>query len=277
MIPPIARRFIAGTTADSALDHVRAQNDAGITCLMNKLGEHYHDQQPAREDTQAYQELIKTLAQEDVGASVSVKPSQIGLFIDEETFSTNFANIVETAAAHDIRVWLDMEDHTTTDATIQAYRDNVSTYEEIGICLQANLKRTSSDIQTLAETNGWIRLVKGAYSEPDDIAFSSTEKIDTQYKELLDMLFESYDGRIAAGTHDPAMIEYVHELHETYDRSFQHQMLMGVRMDRQRELAQDYDVAQYVPYGPEWMAYFYRRLREKKENLLFGLRAVLTG
>lgn len=277
MIPPIARRFIAGETAAEALSYVNEQNEDDIHCLMNMLGEHYHEDAPATADTEAYRALIQQISEKDLDASISVKPSQIGLFVDTDTFLSNFASIVDEAAESDVRVWLDMEDHETTDTTIQAYQDNVSSYSNIGICLQANLKRTENDINDLADTEGWIRLVKGAYSEPDDIAYSTSQKIDNHYKTLLTQLFTSFDGQIAVGSHDPAMIDYAHELYENHNRTFEHQMLMGVRMDRQRELAQEYQVAQYIPYGNEWLAYFYRRLREKKGNLLFGLRAALTG
>lgn len=277
MLPPVARRFIAGKTIDRALNHVENQNEQDIHCLLNQLGEHYHDRGPAEEDTETYRELVRQIGEQQVDASISVKPSQIGLFVDEDVFAENFATIVETAADHDVTVWLDMEDHTTTDTTIKAYRRQVGSYSNIGICLQANLERTAADIQTLKKTDGWIRLVKGAYSEPEEIAYQDSERIDENYRDLLKTLFDEHAGDIAVGTHDPAMIEYTHELHEQYDRAFQHQMLMGVRMDRQRELAEQYDVAQYVPYGDAWMAYFYRRMREKKENILFALRAILTG
>jgi len=275
MLPPIASRFVAGETPEEALAYAREQEDAGIRCLLNLLGEHYTDPSDAVADREAYQELIAEIAGRDIDAAVSVKPSQLGLDIDEETFHANMRELMGTAMDHGVTVWIDMEDHTTTDATLAAYREHVAETDTIGICLQANLRRTPDDIQELAGTTGHIRLVKGAYDEPEGVAYRDQADVDEQYRYCLELLFSEFAGSIAVGSHDPAMIEHAGELADQHDRPVQYQLLMGVRTDAQRRLAEDHAVAQYVPYGPDWFAYFYRRLRERKQNVIFALRALV--
>jgi proline dehydrogenase len=172
-------------------------------------------------------------------------------------------------------VWLDMEDHDTTDATLDAYTHHIEEHEKIGVCVQANLKRTPDDLHRLSDHPGKVRLVKGAYDEPADIAHREKSRVDEAYRECLGVMFAEFDGGIAVGSHDPAMVDYAKELHDTHGTDFEIQMLMGVREDAQRDLAEQYDVHQYVPYGDSWLSYFYRRMMERRENLLFGLRALV--
>ncbi|MDY7082234.1 MAG: proline dehydrogenase family protein [Halobacteria archaeon] len=277
MIPPIANRFVAGETPDEALDYASELNDRGMTAILNLLGEHYDEREPADDDADSYLELIDMIAERDVEACISVKPSQIGLFVSEKVFRENFDRIVEKAREDDVFVWLDMEDHTTTDATIDAYLDAVSDYLDVGICLQANLKRTPKDLERVAGTPGKIRLVKGAYDPPEGIGHSDKTRVNAAYRENLEYMFENFDARIAVGTHDMEMVEYADELSDEYDKDFEVQMLMGVRQQLQYDLAGEYEMYQYVPYGGKWMSYFYRRIRERKENLVFAMRAIVSG
>jgi proline dehydrogenase len=148
----------------------------------------------------------------------------------------------------------------------------------MGLCLQANLKRTAADIERLADVPGKIRLVKGAYDEPPDIAYTDKPRVNEAYREYLELAFREFDRGVAVGSHDPEMIAHAADLHAEYGTPYEVQMLMGVREDAQRELADDgVTVYQYVPYGDRWLSYFYRRLMERKENALFALRAILTG
>jgi proline dehydrogenase len=171
-----------------------------------------------------------------------------------------------------------MEDHTTTDATLDAYEEFAREHPDcVGVCLQANLKRTRDDVERLADVPGKIRLVKGAYDEPAEVAYTEKSRVNDAYRELLAYAFEHYDGGVAVGSHDPEMIDYARDLHEEFGTDFEVQMLMGVREDAQSDLAEEYEVWQYVPYGDKWLSYFYRRVMERKENVLFALRAILTG
>jgi proline dehydrogenase len=276
MIPPIASQFVAGETPAEALEHTRSINDDGVGTIINLLGEHYEDPEAAAGDTGTYVRLADDIADAGANACISVKPSQIGLDIDEDVFRENLRTIADHAASEDVFVWIDMEDHTTTDATLNAYEEFVYDHDgNMGVCLQANLHRTRDDLERFAGAPGKIRLVKGAYDEPGSIAYKRKDRIDEAYADLLAYAFEHYEGGIGVGSHDEAMIEHAIELHEEYGTDFEIQMLMGVREDRQRELAPDYPTYQYVPYGQKWLSYFYRRVMERKENLLFAARAVL--
>jgi proline dehydrogenase len=277
MIPPIARRFVAGERPGPAVDRARTLNGDNITAILNLLGEHYEKRPPADADRDAYLDLLDDLAENRVDACISVKPSQIGLDVGVDVFHENFAQIVDHADDRGQFVWLDMEDHTTTDATLDAFEEQAKMSDGgVGVCVQANLRRTSEDLERLAEVPGKIRLVKGAYDEPGDIAYRQSTRVNQSYRELLAYLFEHYeDGQIAVASHDPEMLARAAELHEEFGTEYEVQMLMGVREDKQRELSSELPVYQYVPYGSKWFSYFYRRAIERKENLLFALRAII--
>ena len=278
MIPPIARRFLAGETAGDAMDHARELDAAGVGTIFNRLGEHYEAREPADADAEAYCELLSSIGETDLDACVSVKPSQLGFDVDPAVFRENLTRVVGAAADHDGFVWIDMEDHTTTDATIDAFEAQVRRYPEVGLCLQANLKRTPDDLARLAALPGKVRLVKGAYDEPGEIAYTDKARIDDAYRDLLERAFKTFDGGVAVGSHDPEMIEVAAGLHAEYGTDYEVQMLMGVREDAQRDLAAaGVPVYQYAPYGAQWLSYFYRRVMERKENALFALRAVVNG
>lgn len=279
MIPPVARRFVAGESASSSLDHVADLNRNGVGGILNLLGEHYRTRDAADEDVNEYLDLISLLEKTELTASISVKPSQIGLDAGDEVFEDNLGRILKAADEKNVFVWVDMEDHTTTDVTLDAYTRFTSRYGGgVGLCVQANLKRTAEDLRRLADLPGRVRLVKGAYDEPADIAYQQKEHVNEAYKQNLEYMFQTFDDGIAVGSHDPEMIDYAKELGKRYKTDFEIQMLMGVRTDAQYELAQEgYEVNQYIPYGDKWASYFYRRVRERKENLLFAARAVLTS
>ena len=278
MLPPIADRFVAGESADDVVSHVRALDEAGTGAIVNHLGEHYDDPADARADTEEYLRLLERLPATDPPATISVKPSQLGLGVDEATFRDNLDRIVEAAAEVGVFVWLDMEDHTTTDATLRAYEAIAEAHRDgVGVCLQANLRRTPDDVARLADTSGRIRLVKGAYDEPAELAHRDGAAVDAAYRDLLRRLFAETTVGIAVATHDDGMIDCALELGAEYDRDCEFQMLMGVRERRQRELAATGTVYQYVPYGSAWVSYFYRRVRERRENLRFAFRAIVDS
>lgn len=277
MIPPIASNFVAGESPATALDHVAARNAEGVNVILNLLGEHYDDPSAAASDATAYRALVRDIADSDVDACISVKPSQLGIDIGEDVFTSNYRAVVEAAQDAGVFVWCDMEDADTTDTTLDAFEELAREYEGgVGQCVQSNLKRTSDDLERLADVPGKIRLVKGAYDESPEISYKEKSAVNEQYREDLETLFADYEGKIAVGSHDPQMIEYARDLREEHNREFEIQMLMGVRQDAQRDLAADgEEVWQYAPYGDKWLSYFYRRVRERKENALFAVRAVL--
>ena len=277
MIPPIANDFVAGETPATALAHVDDLNARGVSGILNLLGEHYAERADADADAMAYVGLVETIARRDADACVSVKPSQIGLDVGPDVFRENLARIVEAADAVGTFVWMDMEDHETTDVTLDAFeRHALATDGTVGVCVQANLKRTREDLERLADLPGKVRLVKGAYDEPPSIAYTEKSRVNESYRDCLEFMFEAFDDGVAVGSHDPAMMEVASELYADHGTPYEVQMLMGVRETAQYELAADdgVDVYQYIPYGSKWFSYFYRRIRERKSNVLFALRAI---
>ena len=275
MIPPIASRFVAGETAAEALDRAEALHGRGVGTILNLLGEHYEDREDADADAAAYVRLLEDAGDLDARVRVSVKPSQLGLGIEESLFREHLSEIIESAEPGGL-VWIDMEDHTTTDATLDAFADLAREHPDtVGVCLQANLKRTPDDVRRLADVPGKLRLVKGAYAPPPEHAYRDAEAVNRAYTDLLDLAFREFGGDVAVATHDDRMIDRARELGEEHGVDVEVQMLMGVREEHQYELADEFDVWQYVPYGDRWASYFYRRVAERKENVLFALRAVL--
>jgi proline dehydrogenase len=226
----------------------------------------------------AYVRLLDEFRSRDLRACVSAKPTQLGLGVDEATFRENLERVV-SAASEDGFVWIDMEDPGTTGATVDAFEaESRANPGRVGVCLQANLDRTEADVERLADVPGKVRLVKGAYDPPEDEGVRGAEAVNAAYEARLKQLFATRGGPdqgIAVGTHDPRMIDLARSLSAEYGVDFEVQMLMGVREDAQERLAGELDVWQYVPYGERWFAYFTRRVVERKENVLFALRAVL--
>ncbi|MFC7167307.1 proline dehydrogenase family protein [Halospeciosus flavus] len=277
MIPPIANNFVAGESADGALDHVADRNARGVGGIVNLLGEHYDERPPADADADVYCDLVEKIDARGLDASVSVKPSQIGIDLGDGVFEDNLERIVDAGKDHEVFVWVDMEDHTTTDVTLDAVVENARRYPNgVGVAIQANLRRTEGDLRRLASEPVHVRLVKGAYDEPAEVAYTDKADVNAAYKDDLELLFREFDDGVAVGSHDPEMIDYATDLYEEYGTPFEIQMLMGVRDEAQEELAAEgYEVNQYVPYGGKWFLYFWRRIRERKQNALFALRAVL--
>ncbi|MFB6165260.1 MAG: proline dehydrogenase family protein [Haloarculaceae archaeon] len=277
MIPPIASRFVAGESEARALEHARRLGERDVGAILNLLGEHYDDPADAAADAAAYRQLIDDVATTDLRACVSVKPSQLGLAIGADVFREHLGDVVAHAAARDVFVWIDMEDHDTTDATLDAFEAETTAHDGgVGVCVQANLRRTGADLERLAALPGKVRLVKGAYDEPADLAYQGKARVNEAYREGLRTMFERFDDGIAVGSHDPAMIDLARDLHAEHGTPFEVQMLMGVREDAQTALAHEVPVWQYVPYGSKWLSYFYRRVAERRENRAFALRAIVS-
>lgn len=278
MLPPIARRFVAGESPAAALQHASEVTDDGVGVILNHLGEHYDDPDAVREDAATYRGLIDDVADAGLRTRISVKPSQLGLDVDEALFRETLADVVARGVERDVLVWIDMEDRETTDATLDAYETLAREHDGgVGVCLQANLRRTRDDVERLADVPGRVRFVKGAYDEPAAVAYTDQERVNRELRELLTLAAETFEaGEIALGSHDPSMIDHALSLQERHDRNVELQFLMGVREEAQRDLARrGHDVWQYAPFGSRWKSYFYRRVRERKENLLFVARAIV--
>ena len=277
MIPPVADRFLAGEHPAEALEHARELNERGVGAILNLLGEHYDERGPAEADAASYRRLLDDIARSNLDCCISVKPSQVGLDVGPDVFRKNLGDIAAHADRRGAFVWVDMEDHTTVDTTLDAFCDLVTEHHDMGLCLQANMKRTPDDLDRLAALPGKVRLVKGAYDPPRGVAHREKHRVDEAYRDLLEQAFRSFDEGVAVGSHDPAMIDRARGLHERYGTSYEVQMLMGVREAAQTDLAAEVPVYQYAPYGTKWLSYFYRRVLERKSNALFAARALVNG
>jgi proline dehydrogenase len=272
----IAKRWIAGYTLQDALSAARNANDRKIHALVNRLGEHTPDRKLIQEYVDEYLELIETFQNEKIQATISVKPSQIGLAAETPLYRDNLLKILAKAEDEGQFVWLDMENSPYTKATVDTYRELISTHKGLGMCLQANMKRTESDLKDLLPRGGKIRLVKGAYPENGEVAFKRRSELNANYLRLMRLLFEQ-NGFFAIGTHDEKMISEAKNLADDHKADFEFQLLKGIRDDLKTSLVTDgFRVSEYIPYGPEWYNYSKRRMRERKRNILLLVRSI-TG
>ena len=257
----LAGRWIAGIHANDAIEEAVAFNGKGIKVLLNNLGEGYRAKGRIEATVSEYIYLIDKIAKMKLEVSLSVKPSQLGLLVGEEALRRNYLNIVKHAKEKKIFVWLDMEEHDTVDSTIELYEHSLK-YGNTGICIQSYLKRSMDDEKRLVNENGIIRLVKGAYTEPKGIALQSRAGVTTHFGSMMNYLFENANEFMIA-THDMGMIDRAMRLERTHKKRAMFGMLKGIMNREAARLAdQGEDMGIYIPFGPEWVAYSYRRLTE---------------
>jgi proline dehydrogenase len=277
----VVRRFVAGSSVDDALEVTRELVSQELTVSLDHLGEDTTDSAQAAATRDAYLTLLKALSEAGLAesAEVSVKLSAVGQLLDRDMAVANARSICEAADAAGTTVTLDMEDHTTTDSTLEILRELRRDFPTTGAVLQAYLRRTEADCRELAYEGSRVRLCKGAYSEPEEVAFQSAVDVDKSYVRCLNVLMEG-DGYPMLATHDPRLIAIGAERAKWYDRSqesFEFQLLYGVRPEEQLRLVGDgYTVRVYVPYGTQWYGYLMRRLAERPANVSFFLRAVTS-
>jgi len=276
----LAARFIAGEESDDALRVVRKLNSQGFMVTLDYLGESVREADAAEAACQTYLELLDRLAAEKLNSHVSVKLTQLGLAIDEGLPRRNLGRLAECAARHHNFVRVDMEGSAFTDATLRLFCSVDAPRDVMGIAIQAYLYRSPADVEDLLERGVRIRLVKGAYKEPPDIAFARKREVDQSYTKLAERLVGSGIYH-AIATHDEHIIAGVQRfarLRGIPPESFEFQLLYGIRRQLQRQLVQEgWRVRLYVPYGREWYPYFMRRLAERPANLLFLMRNLLRS
>jgi proline dehydrogenase len=274
-------RFVAGETLDQALVALRALRDAGYRTTVDVLGEAVTSAADAQAAADEYVAALEALAREGLDDNVSLKLSQMGLGLDGSVCRDNVARILTRAAELDAFVRIDMEDHTTTDATLALWRElrplNAGRGDS-GVVMQAALRRTAADVDALIGEQARIRLCKGAYVEPATVAYPDKADVDAAYATLMERLLRdgTYPG---IATHDEKLIAraiaFVREAGIGPER-FEFQMLYGVRRDLQERLIRaGFTVRVHVPFGTQWYPYFMRRLAERPANVAFVLRSVL--
>jgi proline dehydrogenase len=283
MMRPIVNRFVAGDSLDTALSSIRELlTDRYVS--LDHLGEATTDRATADATVEAYRVLLDRIAANGLSgrAEVSVKLSALGQALPSDGNKIaldNARRIGAFAAAAGTTMTIDMEDHTTTDATLSVVRDLRVDFPWVGAVLQAYLRRTEQDCEDLSGPGSRIRLCKGAYDEPASVAFRDKSEVDSSYVRCLKVLMNGR-GYPMVATHDPVLVDIAKHLARQANRgedSYEFQMLYGIRPVEQAELAaQGHSLRVYVPYGSEWFAYFVRRLAERPANMTFFLRSFLT-
>lgn len=273
-----ARRFIAGETKEDAVAAVRKLNSIGIKTTLDILGENVSSKKMAEELADRYIDLLETIDSNKITANVSLKLTQMGLDISDDFCYGNVGRIIEAAAKRHSFVRVDMEGSEYTQRTLDLVFRWAERADNVGTVIQAMLHRSENDIKKLIDRGIRVRLCKGAYKEPASVAFQKKEEVNENYLKLMKMLLSSGIFHSIA-THDNAMIsatiKYGESLNLSKDK-YEFQMLYGINRAGQVRLAsQGYGMLVYVPFGAHWFPYYYRRLRERRENVLFVLKHLL--
>jgi proline dehydrogenase len=275
-----ARRFIAGETVGEAIAAARAIEARGLAQSLDHLGESVTSLAAADTATREYLDIVDAVIQAGIGRNLSLKLTQLGLDVDKATSIDNLRKILDRAEPTGFFVRIDMENSPYTDVTLEIFETLWQQgYRAMGVVLQSALHRSEQDLRRITALGARIRLVKGAYNEPKDVAYQKKEEVDAAYARMLKELITG-GNYPAIATHDPAMIDLARSWaaeHSIGPDRFEFQMLYGIRRDLQAKLAGDgYCVRVYIPFGREWFPYFMRRLGERPANIAFVLRGLTS-
>jgi proline dehydrogenase len=280
----IVARYVPGEHTDSAVEAAGQLIDSGLHVSLDFLGEDTLDQEQAEATVEAYLDVLAALSDQGLArnAEVSVKLSAVGLMLGADgpkIALENARTVCHAARNAGTMVTLDMEDHTTTDVTLETLQELRKDFPETGGVLQAYLHRTEGDCRDLAYEGSRVRLCKGAYKQPESVAFQDKVDVDKSYVRCMKILMAG-QGYPMIASHDPRMVDIAGALATRNGRiqgSYEFQMLYGIRPDEQRRLAESGEkVRVYIPYGLEWYGYLMRRLAERPSNLTFFLRSLIS-
>ena len=272
----LATRFVAGEELPDAVTVARVLNDRGISVSMDHLGEHVHDGGSAAAALADYLACLDQIEAERLNANISVKLTQLGLGVDRSLAMAALETLAKRAAEVGSTVTVDMEESTWTDPTIELYSDVQQRFGNLGVAVQAYLHRTEDDVRRIVPLGGHIRLCKGAYVEPPEVAVQDKQQVDARFRRLLAVLMDEPGIYPAIATHDDALINDTYARARVREGDFEFQMLYGVRPTLQQEIVdRGHRLRVYVPYGSQWYAYLTRRMAERPANLALFLRAVV--
>jgi proline dehydrogenase len=277
-------RFMPGETLEEALGAAEALRSKKIGTVFTHLGENIKDRAEARQVAEHYLEVLKRIREKGLQAEISVKLTQLGLDLSRDLCFEHFNTIIERAQK-DSTVWVDMEASNYVEATLELYRRALTAHPNVGVCLQAYLRRTKDDLAKLLPLRPSIRLVKGAYNEPPEIAFPGRRDVDESYfelgKQMLKAKKENHYVRAAFGTHDVALMRRLADFASAEGfakKDFEVQMLYGIQRAEQERLASEGCTSiVLVAYGSYWYPWFVRRLAERPANLWFMVRNVFAA
>jgi len=272
-------RFMPGEGLDDALAAAAGMAAIGISTLLTLLGEDVNAREQADATTLQYLNALTTISERRLPAHLSVKPTQLGLGVDNSLLDANLDRLAGAAAKVERLIWIDMEGSATTDATIAAYRRLRERHDNVGLCLQAYLRRTPSDLDGLLPLRPRVRLVKGAYQEPPGIALQSKSEVSSAYTRMaLRLLEETGRGHPppTLATQDVKLLRSILATAQAARDCYEIAMLYGIRSADLRVLvAQGHRGATLISYGSDWAAWYLRRLAERPANLIFGITAVV--
>lgn len=270
----LVRRFVAGETLDEAVTVARELNSRGLSVSLDLLGEEVFEAEAVEAAVKGYEQCLERITKEGLDGNISIKLTQLGLAFDQDLARDGLERLAASANRLGLTVTIDMEDSRYTESTISLFERAQPRHGNLGLALQAYLLRTPDDLKRVALVGGHVRLCKGAYLEPPEVAFQSPDDVDAAFARLLEALMIETRVRPAIATHDPRLIALAKLLAAG---EFEYQMLYGVRPSMQGELVSEgYEMRVYVPYGVAWYPYLVRRLAERPANLGFFLRALLT-
>jgi len=278
----LTTRFVAGETIDEVVPYIREINAENCTASFDHLNESVDNPDEANKEVEEYLQILRRIDETRIRSNVSIKLTQFGLELDPELAYRNARRVVLDAQQRGNFVRVDMEGSNVTQVTIDIFKRLRTEFDlnDVGIVLQSYLRRTYDDAQELVKLPARIRICKGAYSEPPEVAFPDKKDVDDNYVKVMRLLLSSgvYHG---IATHDPKMIDATIDFvtrEGIGKEKFEFQMLYGIRRDLQRQLARDgYNMRVYVPYGKHWYPYFMRRLAERPANIWFVMKNILKG
>ena len=271
ILKEVVKHWIAGEKLSEAVRVTRQLNKKGISVMINVLGEHLKEKSSIEDVVGGYMHVIDEIKKNELDASLTVKETGLGLDIGKGYFLMNLEQVVNAADKEGIFVWLDMESYDYLDDTIEAFVKLLKNYKNLGISIQANLKRSENDLIDVVSKNGKVRLVKGIYHEDRKVAFQYPRDVKNNFKKLMVILFRNASS-FALATHDEEMIRIALEMNRKFKKDVEFQFLFGMHDVANELTKKGYKISVYLPYGKNWLPYVERRFNEMSATMLSQLK-----